>query len=240
MDTPQKPTIPQVVAAFAAYRTANPTWGALHIVLDDGNVRNDDVTFCVRSAEERGDADGARLGRLLLTMSKTQRLKLPGAVKAYLRAAQATPGGAPARATTARPSPHGGTGLTPDAVAQLHDLLDRFERDGIAWDGGEPIRITPETKLAARALFQGLPPSVRAPRIAPDGEGALLAVWDATEGDADASGGVLLTVEGWCLHLVVGAGTDSARHVDAVPFTEGSIPDLVRAHLPAHGTKEDA
>lgn len=76
--TSAKPTIPDVRDRFAAYRSkpGNTVWGSLHVVLEDGNVKDDNVLFCIEWAEERGDTEGAELARVLLTMSKTQRLKL--------------------------------------------------------------------------------------------------------------------------------------------------------------------
>ena len=70
--------IPDVVARFRAYhaRPENITWGSLHIVLDDGNVDTGSVEFCVSWAEEKGDGEGAELARILLRMSRTQRLRL--------------------------------------------------------------------------------------------------------------------------------------------------------------------
>lgn len=78
-----KISIPDVVDQFRAYyrKPGNGGWGSLHIVLDDGNVRDDDVLFCWNWAAERGDADGARLASILMQMSKTQRRKLPAAVE---------------------------------------------------------------------------------------------------------------------------------------------------------------
>lgn len=73
-----KPTIPEVVDRFRAYRS-NPdnfAWGSLHIVLADQNVADDDVAWCYRSAQERGDEEGASLAEILSRMSRTQRLKL--------------------------------------------------------------------------------------------------------------------------------------------------------------------
>ena len=73
-----KPTVPQVqpiVDAFYAI-DGNGVGGVLHIVLDDGNVHDDHVQFCIDRAETEGDARGAALGRVLLSMSRTQRRKL--------------------------------------------------------------------------------------------------------------------------------------------------------------------
>ena len=70
-----KPTIPNVLPLVQAYysRFGNECGGSLHIVLDDGNVRDSDVAFCRQLAEERGDTDGIVLADVLMQMSKTQR-----------------------------------------------------------------------------------------------------------------------------------------------------------------------
>lgn len=71
-----RPTIPEVVADFARYYADNPTWGSLHIVLDDYNVEDSHVDFCISFAEQKGDTEGLRLAKILRSMSKTQRKKL--------------------------------------------------------------------------------------------------------------------------------------------------------------------
>jgi hypothetical protein len=86
-----KPTIPEVIDRFVPYYRQHPAWGSLHIVLDDGNVGDDDVRYCIAHAEERGDVEGADLARVLLQMSKTQRWKLGDMV--HRRAAVTVSGG---------------------------------------------------------------------------------------------------------------------------------------------------
>jgi hypothetical protein len=73
-----KPTIPEVIERFREYhrKPGNLAWGSLHIVLDDGNVEDAHVAFCVEHAEAQGDTEGAELARILLAMSKTQRSKI--------------------------------------------------------------------------------------------------------------------------------------------------------------------
>ncbi len=73
-----KPTVPEVLPLVRAYyaRPGNSAGGSLHIVLEDGNVKNRDVEFCRLWAEERGDVDGVALAEILLNMSQTQRRKL--------------------------------------------------------------------------------------------------------------------------------------------------------------------
>ncbi len=75
-----KPTIPEVIGRFSAYHEQHPSWGSLHIVLDDDNVKDEHVEFCVGWAREHGDVEGEALARILLTMSKSQRLRLSGKV----------------------------------------------------------------------------------------------------------------------------------------------------------------
>jgi len=77
MDT-AKPTIPEVLDRFVAYKMlpGNGVWGSLHSVLDDLNVRDKDVRGAIEWAQERGDAEGAALGEILLRMGQTQRRRL--------------------------------------------------------------------------------------------------------------------------------------------------------------------
>jgi hypothetical protein len=73
-----KPTVPEVLPlARAVY--AKPLGGAgccLHIVLDEGNVDDRSVDFCLDYARRKGHDDCARLAEILRSMSKTQRLKI--------------------------------------------------------------------------------------------------------------------------------------------------------------------
>lgn len=73
-----KPTIPEVLPVMRAFARlpGNGAAGSLHIVLDDGNVSDEDVRFCLEEARLRGDVPGAELAGLLLRMSRTQRRKL--------------------------------------------------------------------------------------------------------------------------------------------------------------------
>ncbi len=69
-----KPTItPELIARFKAYHERNPAWGALHIVMEDGNVNDGDVDFCLEDAKKKGDTEGEALALILKGMSKTQR-----------------------------------------------------------------------------------------------------------------------------------------------------------------------
>jgi len=73
-----KPTIPEVTPLVKDYyrKEGNGVGGSLHIVLEDANVNDSDVLFCLQWAKDNNDTDGVRLAELLLQMSKTQRLKI--------------------------------------------------------------------------------------------------------------------------------------------------------------------
>ena len=61
---------------FADYFKANNGWSNLHIVLADKNVKDKHVAACMECAAGEGDNEGYKLSEILLTMSKSQRLKL--------------------------------------------------------------------------------------------------------------------------------------------------------------------
>ena len=73
-----KPAISEVLPLVRDYynKPGNGAGGSLHIVLDDGNISDGDVQFCLNDAKERGDNDGVSLAEKLLLMSKAQRKKL--------------------------------------------------------------------------------------------------------------------------------------------------------------------
>jgi hypothetical protein len=78
LEDTKKPNIPTVQPLVDAYYRLpyNIAGGSLHIVLEDKNVQDDSVRFCIEWAKKGGDIYGVLLGEILLRMSKTQRLKL--------------------------------------------------------------------------------------------------------------------------------------------------------------------
>lgn len=75
---PPKPLVPEVRALAVAYyaKPGNGAGGNLHIVLDDYNVDNDAVDFCLARAREAGDEDGVRIAEALRRMSRSARLRV--------------------------------------------------------------------------------------------------------------------------------------------------------------------
>lgn len=72
-----KTSVTPLLQRIREYRTipGNEAGGSLHIVTDDGNVKDAHVMYCIDCAVQRGDQEGEAIGRLLLQMTKTQRLK---------------------------------------------------------------------------------------------------------------------------------------------------------------------
>jgi hypothetical protein len=74
-----KPSItPELIERIRCYyrMPGHAVGGSLHVVLDDGNVHDDHVAWCIEYARHEADTEGAAIGEILLRMSKTQRTKL--------------------------------------------------------------------------------------------------------------------------------------------------------------------
>lgn len=71
-----KPISQEQLERFKAYHQANGGWKNLHLVLDNQNVKDQDVRQCIESAIKDCDAEGHLLANILTGMSKSQRLKL--------------------------------------------------------------------------------------------------------------------------------------------------------------------
>lgn len=69
-----RPSIPEVLDRFRAYHAKHPTWGALHVILEDGNTSDAIVRDCAEHT--KGDWEGKQLAAILLQMSPTQRGRL--------------------------------------------------------------------------------------------------------------------------------------------------------------------
>jgi hypothetical protein len=75
---PARPTVPEVLPLVRALYALpfHGVGGHLHIVLDDGNIEDGSVRFCLDAARGANCAPCAELAEKLLEMSKTQRLRV--------------------------------------------------------------------------------------------------------------------------------------------------------------------
>lgn len=74
----KKPTVSEVLQLVNQYysQSKNSVGGNLHIVIEDGNIDNYSIKFCLEQAKEQKDEEGIIIANLLLQMSKTQRKKI--------------------------------------------------------------------------------------------------------------------------------------------------------------------
>lgn len=72
-----KVTVPELIEECKKYYSIpnNGVGGNLHIVLDDGNIHDEDIMYCIKLSKENGDEAGVNLGNMLMSASKTQRKK---------------------------------------------------------------------------------------------------------------------------------------------------------------------
>ena len=71
-----KPTVPEVLPLVIALYERNCVGCCLHILLDDGNVKDSHALFCLEYAKKESHADCVVLAEKICQMSVTQRLKL--------------------------------------------------------------------------------------------------------------------------------------------------------------------
>lgn len=71
-DRPKVPDVMPLVRAYFA-KPGNGAGGNLHVALDDGNLDNGSLQFCLSECEREHDYDGATIMRLMLQMTRTQR-----------------------------------------------------------------------------------------------------------------------------------------------------------------------
>jgi hypothetical protein len=111
------------------------------------------------------------------------------------------------------------------ARAALIRLLERHEFQGLSYDSGSCGEMNPDTVRFARKLLSQLKSKHMLPRIAPDGEGDLMMVWDNPPT-------LLVTVEGKALHAVLHPGSPRSRHIPPVEFVGEAVPGEIAAFIP--------
>jgi hypothetical protein len=106
-------------------------------------------------------------------------------------------------------------------------LVQRFAAFGLSWRAGELAKITPTTQQVSEAFLRALPAAKAFPKIAPDGEGGLLMVWER------AAETFVLTIDNLRLHGVTAAGTPNAEYIDDVSIDSTQvIPDTILNAIP--------
>lgn len=73
---PTRPQTPEVIQLAKKLYEDHCAGCCLHITLDDGNVRDSDVEFCMKRAIEKAHPLCQEIAGKLLLMTKTQRLRV--------------------------------------------------------------------------------------------------------------------------------------------------------------------
>lgn len=68
--------IEQAIELIRPYYRLKPLGGSLHICLDDGNMENDHVDFCLNWARQNADSMGEAIALFLQSMSADERDEL--------------------------------------------------------------------------------------------------------------------------------------------------------------------
>lgn len=78
MRDPNRPRAFEVRSLVRLYyaKPGNEVGGSCHVVLDDKNVSDGDIGFCLHHCGMVGDEEGAEIMRKMLRMSMTQRRKV--------------------------------------------------------------------------------------------------------------------------------------------------------------------
>lgn len=78
-----EPYLDELVALVKEYYKTNPAGGSLHIVLDDGNLEDNNISFCMGYAAAEEDEAGVQLAILLKNMPLSVRQKLYARYEEY-------------------------------------------------------------------------------------------------------------------------------------------------------------
>lgn len=76
-----RPTVPDVMPIVASVYARSASGCCLHILTDDGNVKDADASFCVTTANERDHADCYIAAVMLHAMTRTQRRRVVALVR---------------------------------------------------------------------------------------------------------------------------------------------------------------
>jgi hypothetical protein len=112
-----------------------------------------------------------------------------------------------------------------DRKLKLEAIIDSMVLQAPSWDS-EPMTVSAQAARTAKRFLQALPRNRELPKVAPDGEGDLLFVWEKPYGSC------IVTVQPNVLHLVDRANTRYAEHIDAQCFVGYQIPISILHAIP--------
>ena len=108
---------------------------------------------------------------------------------------------------------------------RLIAAIERMKVTAPNWSA-DSLTVDSISAKSAEKFLNSLPGNARLPKVAPDGEGDVMFVWD----DPDHT--CVVTVEQRKLHLVSNPGTPDAKHVDSQQFLGVRIPNSILEYIP--------
>jgi hypothetical protein len=110
--------------------------------------------------------------------------------------------------------------------ARLISAVSAMREASPNWQGTQ-TRVNESSAQSAKKFLECLPGNAILPRLAPDGEGDIMFVWE-TPGQRNC----VVTVEKRSLHVACGIGTPEVEQVDAQRFLGVRIPRSILKHIP--------
>jgi hypothetical protein len=112
-----------------------------------------------------------------------------------------------------------------DRKARLRAVIDSMVEAAPSWSG-EPCTVSNDSAQTAQAFLYLLTSNRELPKVAPDGEGDVLLVWEPPQGNC------IVTVEPNLLHMVDRPGTPHVEHIDDQRFFGDRIPLSILHAIP--------
>ncbi len=109
--------------------------------------------------------------------------------------------------------------------ARLIAAVNNMKVSAPNWYGGSAT-VNDNSASSAEKFIRSLPGNALLPRVAPDGEGDIMFVWDGPNENC------IVTVERRTLHLVCKLGTPEVQHIPSQRFLGFQIPPAILAHIP--------
>jgi hypothetical protein len=112
------------------------------------------------------------------------------------------------------------------ARLELLGAIRYLAKTPITWSEREPMPIDALSAETALAFIRCIPGDRAFPKLAPDGEGGLIFVWDSQERKA------MITVDRAFLLLVTNPGERESYHFSPLRFDGETIPPIIVDSLP--------
>lgn len=168
-------------------------------------------------------ATGGYFDTLRIGMAGSYSDIATGTVGAYLSAYAAALGTPNVSSTTGTKSPE--QLRFEERRSRLIEAVSGMKHSAPNWSGAASA-VREESANSAVRFLRCLPGDAFLPRVAPDGEGDIMFVWDG------AIGNCIVTVEKRALHLVSEPGTANVQQVGPLQFLGFRIPPTIMAHIP--------